>query len=312
MKNILIAFAALVIVGGGLYFITQRASYTAEAPEQGATDVVSTDTQIPVEPNNGIGDGALPLDEMIDDTKTVIGQSVNGVDIVAYHYGEGDTELLFVGGIHAGYSWNTVLVAYELMDYLASPRVVPEGVRVTVIPSLNPDGQEKVLGTTGRFLASAVPTSAEATVAGRFNARNVDLNRNFDCDWQSTGVWQNTNVSGGTSAFSEPEAAALRDYVASHNPEAVVAYYAAAGGVFASSCHTGVLPQTETLTNLYANAAGYTAYKDFDFYEVTGDMVNWLAKEGIPAISVLLTTHNDVEWGKNKAGVDAMLDYYAK
>jgi len=30
----------------------------------------------------------------------------------------------------------------------------------------------------------------------------------------------------------------------------------------------------------------------------------------IPAISVLLTNHTDAEWTKNKAGVDAVLQYF--
>ena len=39
--------------------------------------------------------------------------------------------------------------------------------------------------------------------------------------------------------------------------------------------------------------------------------MNWFAKKKVPAISVLLTTHDDVEWSKNKAGIDALLKYYA-
>jgi hypothetical protein len=41
-------------------------------------------------------------------------------------------------------------------------------------------------------------------------------------------------------------------------------------------------------------------------------MVNWLAKNNIPAISVLLTNHTDVEWDKNKKGIDAILEYYGE
>jgi hypothetical protein len=102
----------------------------------------------------------------------------------------------------------------------------------------------------------------------------------------------------------------MRAYVTEHEPTAVVVWYSAVGGVFSSNCYNGVLPETATLTNLYAQASGYKAYKEFDFYEITGDMVNWLAKERIPAISVLLTTHTAVEWDKNRAGIEAILAYY--
>jgi hypothetical protein len=200
-----------------------------------------------------------------------------------------------------------------MKDYLDEhPEKVPEGYKVTIIPVLNPDGLYTVVGTDGRFDADDVPDSLAATIPGRFNAHNVDLNRNFDCDWDQNGMWQNTKVSGGTAAFSEPESQAIREYVGSHDIEAAVVWYSAAGGVFASNCHEGVLPETQTLTDVYAKASGYTAYQDFNFYEITGDMVNWLAKEDIPAISVLLTSHTDIEWDKNRAGIDAFLAHFAE
>jgi hypothetical protein len=119
-------------------------------------------------------------------------------------------------------------------------------------------------------------------------------------------------VSGGTSAFSEPESQAIRAYVSAHSPKAVIVWYSAAGGVYASNCHNGVLPETQTLTDLYAKASGYPAHESYDYYEITGDMVNWLAKQGIPGISVLLTDHTSTEWDKNQAGVNAVLAHYAQ
>ena len=140
----------------------------------------------------------------------------------------------------------------------------------------------------------------------------MDLNRNFDCDWQTTATWQNKAVSGGNAVFSEPESLAVKNYIEAKNPKAVIVYYSAAGGVFSSNCHNGVLPETNSLTNTYAKASGYPAYEEFNFYEITGDMVNWLAKKNIPSISVLLTNHKDTEWTKNLAGVKAILNFYAK
>lgn len=246
-------------------------------------------------------------------SETIIGTSVDGNDITAHHYGEGNDELLFVGGIHGGYSWGTALVAYELVDYLEdNPDALPENLSVTVVPVLNPDGLEEVVGSTGRFTQADVPQSQEATIPGRFNANEVDLNRNFDCDWESTAMWQQTEVDGGSAPFSEPESQAIRDYVEQSGPEAVVVWYSAAGGVFASNCHNGVLPETTEITNAYADASGYPAYESFDFYSITGDMVNWLAKEEIPAISVLLSAHGQVEWSQNRDGIEALFEYYAQ
>ncbi|MEX1014752.1 MAG: M14 family metallopeptidase [Candidatus Paceibacterota bacterium] len=250
--------------------------------------------------------------EDFNGNRQVIGTSAGGHDIVVNRYGQGENHVVFVGGIHGGYSWNTALVAYELIDYLENdPSIIPSNVEVSVIPALNPDGLVDVFGTSSITPQVDAPTTEE-TIPGRFNANGVDLNRNFDCDWQANATWQDREVSGGSSAFSEPEAQALRDYIEENDPDAVVVWYAAADGVFASNCHNGVLDETLEITNVYADASGYPAYESFNFYEITGDAVNWLAKEGIPAISILLSNHQDVEWSKNRAGINALLEYFAE
>lgn len=300
MKKIIAIVVVVLLLGVGAYFVFWGANKSETNENQGPTTNQPVDTT-----------PAATTTEMV--SQEVIGTSVEGRNIVAYHYGTGDDELLFVGGIHGGYEWNTSLVAYEMIDYLdENLDLVPANVRVTVIPTLNPDGLKKVVVTEGPFTKTDVASSNDLAVAGRFNAQTVDLNRNFDCDWQAVGKWQNKNVSGGTAAFSEPESQALRDYVMSHQPRAAIVWYSAAGGVFASSCHNGVSTDTRSLMNTYAKASGYKAYDNFDFYEITGDAVNWLAKMNIPAISVLLTTHEDTEWTKNKAGIDALLKAYAR
>lgn len=311
-KSTIVIGVVVILIGVVGYFFIQQLSDTVTIDNREQQE--EEENKIPSTPSPEIEDvDDEENTETADDTETVIGKSVEGRAITAYHYGTGSTELLFVGGIHGGYSWNTALVAYELMDYLEeNPEVVPSDLKVTVIPVLNPDGLNKVAGTAERFTGADIPTAAGATVAGRFNANGVDLNRNFDCDWQSSGKWQNTTVSGGDKAFSEPESAAVKAYIEARDPKAVVVWYSAAGGVYASNCHTGILGETREIMNAYAKASGYPADESFDFYAITGDMVNWLAKEKIPAISVLLTNHKDVEWNKNKAGIEALIKYYSE
>lgn len=301
MKNILIGLILVLFIGFAVYLFNSGSSDPLTVPVD-----QTTATTTPVKP-------VTVASTTINKAETVIGKSVEDNAITAYHYGEGSTELLFVGGIHGGYEWNTVLVAHQLMDYLkANPNVIPKNLKVTVIPVLNPDGLKKVVGTTGRFSPSDVSSSEATVISGRFNGNTVDLNRNFDCDWKTSAKWQTKTVSGGSAVFSEPESKAIKSYIETNNPEAVVVWYSAAGGVFASNCHTGISAETSALTKLFAKASGYKPYESFDFYATTGDMVNWLAKKSIPAISILLTNHTDTEWDKNKAGVDAVLKYYSK
>ena len=259
-----------------------------------------------------------PTDNVPADTSaagpkvSVIGTSLQGRKIEAYTYGSGQAHIAFVGGVHGGYEWNSVLLAYNFIDYLtANPATVPANMTVSIIPSANPRGVYRVIGKDGRFALADVPPGVDQS-AGRFNARGVDLNRNFDCRWQAESTWRGTKVSAGSKPFSEPEAAAIRDFALAKKPIAVIFWHSQANAVYASECGKGILPQTLDIMNAYAKAAGYQAVKSFDAYPVTGDSEGWLASIGIPAITVELSTHESIEWDKNLAGVKAVLGYYGK
>ena len=242
----------------------------------------------------------------------IIGSSIEKRNIEAFTFGNGEKHLLFVGGIHGGYEWNTSLLAYEMMDYLeANPNTIPNNVKVTIIPVLNPDGLNKTVGTSSNFKSTDVPPTIAETISGRFNANKVDLNRNFDCNWKSTGIWQNKTVDPGSKAFSEPESQAIRNYIDVQKPQAVVVWYSSAGGIYTSNCNGTVLTETKTLAKIFAEASKYPNQGEFTSYEINGDMVNWLAKENIPAISVLLTDHTNTEKNKNQAGLEAVLKHYS-
>ena len=286
-KHIIIFILILIVLGIGMFVWFARDRLPEEVPVE------------VVEP------------EIIETQHRVIGSSVEGRSIEAYTYGDGDVHLLFVGGIHGGYEWNSVLLAYEFMDYLdLNANAIPSNIRVSVIPSLNPDGVVKVIGTEGRFALSDTPPDREATAPGRFNANDVDLNRNFDCQWQPESTWRGNVVSAGTEPFSEPEAKALRDFVLGTNPDAVVFFHSKANNVYASECEEGVLPETLDIMNAYANASGYGAVESFDAYPITGDAEGWLASINIPALTVELETYNEIEWEQNLAGVKALFEYY--
>lgn len=235
----------------------------------------------------------IPLAENLknlEPRQEIIGKSVEGRDISAYIYGNGEKHLVFVGGIHGGYEGNSVLLADKFINYLsANPEIIPENLIITIIPSINPDG---------------------VYAASRFNANNVDLNRNFDCKWKPEGVWKGNIVSAGTKPFSEPETRALQDFVLKKNPAVVVFWHSQANAVYASECEKGILPKTLEIIKVYSDASGYPAIKSFNSYEVTGDAEGWLASINIPAITVELKTHEDIEWDKNLAGIKALFEVF--
>lgn len=259
-----------------------------------------------------------PEPEALTPTSTIavspyqtIGTSVEGRPIESYTIGTGSTTILFVGGIHGGYEWNSSALAYEFISELESGLfTVPAGLRLIVIPSLNPDGLFAATGLTGAFTASDVPPNIAYEIgAGRFNAHGVDLNRNFACKWKPESTWRSKVVSAGSAAFSEPEAVALRDLVAATNPVAVIFWHSQANAVYGSECEAGILPGTLDVMRAYATAASYAAVPSFDAYPVSGDAEGWLASLGIPAITVELGTRTTTEWDKNRAGIQAVLTH---
>lgn len=245
-------------------------------------------------------------------THETIGTSREGRDIDAYTYGTGEDVLLFVGGIHGGYEWNSTLLAYEMMEYLEeNPALIPDNLSVHIIPVMNPDGLYAVIKKEGRFTALDVPRDTGPVGTGRFTSTGVDLNRNFDCKWQPESSWRGKRVSAGSAPFSEPEAVAVRDYVLAHNPAMVAFWHSKAGAVYASECHEGVLPETRVVMQTYADASGYRAVPVFDAYPITGDAEGWLASIGIPAITVEFHTHESIDWEENLNGVMALIQVYS-
>lgn len=236
----------------------------------------------------------------------IIGSSVEGRAIEKYQFGQGLFHVIFVGGIHGGYEWNTTLLMYEFMEYLlANPALLPPAITLHIIPAANPDGLHRVVGHNDRFAAWEISGD---TFPGRFNGNNVDLNRNWDCNWQPEGVWRNRPVSGGAYPFSEPENQHLRAFIEAQQPHAVIFYHSAFDAIFTAGCPDVFAPSRE-LAEIYGQAADYPIYDFFPAYEITGDAGDYLASVGIPSFTVELSTHEALDWERNLRGIFALLSH---
>jgi hypothetical protein len=228
----------------------------------------------------------------------VIGTSANGYAIESFTIGAGDNEVVVIGGIHGGYEWNSVLLAYRFLTYFGShPEAVPEDVRLHIIPAGNPDGVVAVTGQAGPFAAASV--SGDTT---------VDLNRNWGCDWSTEGQWREVVVSGGRVPFSEPETRALRDYLSQDGIAVVIWLHSAAGLVVPAGCEEVSHRPSEAAAALYGEAAGYPVGA-FTAYPVSGDAGDWLAQQGIASFTVELSDHQNVELDRNLSGLLSLLEW---
>ena len=222
-----------------------------------------------------------------------IGKSWENRDIWAWQFGDGQYTLMLIGGIHGGAEANTVRLADLLVSHFRqNPGDILPGIRLFVIPIANPDGLAR-----GQSLA------------GRLNAHEVDLNRNWGCEWSDTAYLRKTPVSPGPRAFSELETMALRTFFLSMSPDAVLFYHSAAGGIFMGQCG-GQAPGADWMAPLLDEATGYPARR-FTAYEVSGDATNWLAERNIPAAVVELYSAEQPEFERNLNGVMALQCHFA-
>ena len=258
---------------------------------------------VPVMGNPGLND---PLRQQAPYRHRVLGMSAGGRTLELYSFGSGPVHILFVGGIHGGLEWNTVLLAYQALDYFhARPEMVPDPVTMHIVPVANPDGLYRATGKGGRF--------AEADLRGdlrqaRFNDRGVDLNRNWSCNWEPEAVWNQRPVDPGPEPFSEPETRLLRDLVLELSPQAVVFWHSVWGIVVPGECEPGHDAAVE-LADVYGTAVGYRV-QGFGSYHVSGGASDWLTAQGIAGVTVELRDHRSVDWEGHRAAMLAVMNHY--
>ena len=252
---------------------TPEATHT-NSPQNTLTPVeTSTPTEIPLPTTTPIlhSDGQTPR---------IIGNSVEGRPLEIYRFGTGAEHRLIIAGIHGGYEYNTVDLAYELITFLQENlELVPENLTLFILPALNVDGY----------------TNFRGAYEGRANTNGVDLNRNWDWtwqpDWNKSGCWNYAPINGGTAPFSEPEVEALRQFILDEEISALISYHSAALGIFHGGSpepHPGSVSLAQAAASVSPYAYPPNAY---GLCEVTGMLAHWAADQNISAIDVELTNH---------------------
>jgi hypothetical protein len=236
-----------------------------------------------------------------------IGRSVEGRPIRVSRLGSGEVDLVIVGGIHGGYEANSIRLARGVLRHFRdNPTELDPRFTLHVIENMNPDGLHRVTG--GASLSEFDFRTAD-TVAGRFNANWVDLNRNWDADWQPTSYWGTREVDAGSRPFSEPETRAVRDYFDRIDPVASVFYQSAAAGLWYSGAEDRWAP-SRRLASAYSEASGYrmpSPSGGLVEYEITGSSDDYFYRIGHRNLTVELTTHYDIEWDRNLRGLKALM-----
>jgi hypothetical protein len=140
--------------------------------------------------------------------------TMNNLDVVSLK-GPGDNEktrAFYVFGIH-GREYISSETALKFLTTMCdnSPRskTILKNIEFKILPIANPIGRGKV-------------EKGESCVDQRKNAKNVDLNRNFDIMWEQGSNLGDAEDFHGAGAFSEPESQVIRDIGDTFKPKVFV------------------------------------------------------------------------------------------
>jgi len=209
--------------------------------------LLSPDTASPFSPalskrsSNGAFHSYLETEAVLQDLadrhpglarKIEIGRSVEGRRISALCIGSShmheERPNIYILGCHHAREWISVEVPLDFASYLleaydtdADVRHRLDNTNIIIIPLVNPDGLEYSIRRYRYWRKNR-----------RHNGNGiwgVDLNRNYGYKWGLDSVGSSPHpispIFRGFSPFSEPETAALRDYMHFHRPSGVITYH---------------------------------------------------------------------------------------
>lgn len=233
--------------------------------------------------------------------KQTIGQSIEGRDLILLKISdnpaidEDEPEVFYMSQIHAREAISTEVVLgiiHHLTDKYGTDSEITQLVdsrELWFLPVANPDGAVYVANEDSSWRKNRRDNGD-----GTFG---VDLNRNFGYEWGldigSSGDTGDETYRG-TSAFSEPETQAIRDFILAHDFVASIAYHSYSNlilypwGYTSSAC-----PEKELFKSIGNQMAGrqpyesYTVVQGSGLYPTSGDSDDWLYGElGVYAFTI--------------------------
>lgn len=181
-------------------------------------------------------------------SKFSIGKSIMRRDILCLKIGRGKKKILLSGAYHGlEYLTSAVLMRF-LADYAChvttgsdffgyKTETFFENVTVYAVPMVNPDGVDiavnglDITNPYHRKLISDVGIHSFNRV-WQANARGVDINHNFDANWQKVTERKAPSKYGGEYPESEPETKALTDFIRKEKFDMLLAFHSQGGEIY--------------------------------------------------------------------------------
>jgi len=246
--------------------------------------------------------------------KISIGQTIEGREIYVYKISDNPTvdenepEIFFNAYIHAREAITFEILfglANHLLDNYSTDADVASLVdsrEIYLMPAVNPDGVE-YNATTDPGGGGLWRKNRSVNPGG---ARGVDLNRNFSEGWGYDNVGSSGTPSSetyrGVTPFSEPETAALRDFVLSRDFSLIVNYHAYGRlEIFAPEYDAASIEDYDellALARLRSETSNYATGPTWHvLYQINGGANDWMySDDGKPRVLSILTEVGTSFW----------------
>lgn len=230
-----------------------------------------------------------------------------GQNIYYKKIGTGNQKILFVSAIH-GNEVGTVKLAHHLIEYLDANKEEYQDFTFFVVPCLNYDGCE---------IAISNPDYLHGGRVGRFNANNVDLNRNFPTEsWAPVSKWsfgrnyeEKKDVNCGTAPGSEKEIIALCDLIKKEDIPVFFSFHNVGRDVMPND-----IKLANDLANIYCEKTGFRleTFEGWKKLSQTGTAREWGNENNVSYIEIECPYRWGSDWVNQKGAIIACLDYLKK
>lgn len=255
------------------------------------------------------------------------GKTVLGKTIYSLVMGEGESNVIYVGGTH-GLEWITSLLLLRFSEnimcekknggMLAGYKVseILKNKRLIVIPELNPDGIE--IAMKGASACEEFKKTAYEICKGDFsgwsaNARGVDINHNFNADWYELRDFEITEGIdkpsprrfGGDFPESEPETKAITRLCRNIPVDMLITFHSQGEEIY-YEYGDNTPEKSYTIARVLAGISEYTLVKN-EGHAASGGLKDWFIEEfGKPAFTV------EIGKGKNPLPINQLDEIYER
>lgn len=256
-----------------------------------------------------------------------IGKSTLGRPIECYTIGNQRKKVLFCGAFH-GMEWITSLVLYKFIinicDAIINHKTIQNeklwqyfcGYSLAIIPCVNPDGVEICINgsKSARNLESYIDYISKGdTSSWQANAMGVDINHNFNADWQNLKMKElamginspRASRHGGTYPESEAETIALTGFCRENEIISATAFHTQGEEIYWSfGEHTP--KHSRVMAEKMSELCGYVVSQP-ESIATGGGFKDWVIEElHIPAFTLELGK------GKNPLSISQLQPIYDK